>query len=101
MRAIISKRASDPRKMIGHIDIKKAHLYVVPNRGMAVRLPNGSYAFLLRTLHGTRDASWEYEVRRVMSLQYFSDGQSSPCLYKDETKDCELLAHGDFFFAAV
>jgi hypothetical protein len=97
MRAIISKSASDPRKIVGQIDIKKAHLYGVSKRRIAIRLPNGSYGFLLRTLYGTRDAasSWEHEVRRVMSLHNLTNGLSSPCLYKDDKKDCALLVHGD------
>jgi hypothetical protein len=97
MRAIISKSASDPRKIVGQIDIKKAHLYGVSTRKIAVRLPNGSFGFLLRTLYGTRDAasSWEHEVRRVMLLRNLVNGKASPCLYKDEVKDCALLIHGD------
>ena len=64
MRAILSKSASDPNKIVGQIDIKKARLYGVSKRKIAIRLPNGSYGFLLRTLYGTRDAasSWEHEV---------------------------------------
>ncbi len=60
-------------------------------------MPNGSYGFLLRTLYGTRDAasSWKNEARRVMSLRDLVHGKSSPCLYKDEKRDCALLIHGD------
>ena len=100
LRALVSRSASSKSRVIGQIDVKKAHLYGLATRRVSVDLPDiagGGVGVLVRTLYGTRDAAsaWEAEIDKVMSAYSLTRGLSNPCLWKCSKRDIALLVHGD------
>ena len=89
---------------IDFIDVKRAYFYAPVKRNVYVKLPpedafEGYCGKLNESMHGTRDASlnWEVEYIRFMESSGFKKGLSSPCLFHNKSRDIRAVIYGDDF----
>ena len=83
------KEAPAKRRLLGFLDVKRAHFYSDATRELYVELPpeakkpgEDAVGKLLKSLYGTRDApNWELQIRKVMIALGFKQGKSNPCIY--------------------
>ena len=92
------------RRLLGFLDVKRAHFYSDSTRELYVELPAEAkklgedvVAKLLKSLYGTRDAppNWELQIRKVMMALGFKQGKSNPCIYCHAGRDLRTVVHGD------
>ena len=98
------------RRLLGFLDVKRAHFYSEATREIYVVLPiEGKTAsdgdvvgHLRRSLYGTRDAplNWELTIRKIMMKLGFAQGKSNPCIYYHQKRDFRTIVHGDDFITA-
>ena len=98
------------RKLLGFLDVKRAHFYSEATREIFVELPDEGKTSLdgdvvgrlKRSLYGTRDAplNWELTIRKIMMKLGFTQGKSNPCIYYHQKRDLRTLVHGDDFTTA-
>ena len=98
------------RRLLGFLDVKRAHFYSEATREIYVELPTeGKTASdgdvvgrLRRSLYGTRDAplNWELTIRKTMMKLGFAQGKSNPCIYYHMKRDLRTVVHGDDFTTA-
>jgi len=91
-------------RVLGFIDVKKAHLYAKATREVYVDLPpgdqeSGMCGKLNYTLYGTRDAaqSWELEYSGTLERMGFKKGVSTGCVFRHAERDVNIVVHGDDF----
>ena len=98
------------RKLLGFLDVKRAHFYSEVTREIYVELPSEGktesdgdvVGRLKRSLYGTRDAplNWELTIRKIMMKLGFTQGKSNPCIYYHQKRDLRTVVHGDDFTTA-
>ena len=98
------------RKLLGFLDVKRAHFYSEATREIYVELPSEGktesdgdvVGRLKRSLYGTRDAplNWELTIRKIMMKLGFTQGKSNPCIYYHKKRDLRTVVHGDDFTTA-
>ena len=98
------------RKLLGFLDVKRAHFYSEATREIYVELPSEGklesdgdvVGRLKRSLYGTRDAplNWELTIRKIMMKLGFTQGKSNPCIYYHQKRDLRTVVHGDDFTLA-
>ena len=98
------------RKLLGFLDVKRAHFYSEATREIYVELPSEGktesdgdvVGRLKRSLYGTRDAplNWELTIRKIMMKLGFTQGKSNPCIYYHQKRDLRTVVHGDDFTTA-
>ena len=90
------KEAYRKRRLLGFLDVKRAHFYSDATREIYVELPAEAkkpgedvVGRLLKSLYGTRDAplNWELQIQRVMLALGFKQGKSNPCIYYHAGRD--------------
>jgi hypothetical protein len=96
--------ASQGKRQIGFIDIKKAHLYAKATRDVFIELPpgdcmEGMCGKLNYTLYGTRDAAhnWEKEYTGTLQDMGFMVGKSTTCVFRHTGRNIDIVVHGDDF----
>ena len=103
------KEAYAKRRLLGFLDVKRAHFYSDATRELYVELPAEAkkpgedvVGRLLKSLYGTRDAplNWELQIRKVMVALGFKQGKSNPCIYFHAGRDLRTVVHGDDFTTA-
>ena len=79
------KEAYRKRRLLGFLDVKRAHFYSDATREIYVELPAEAkkpgedvVGRLLKSLYGTRDAplNWELQIQKVMLALGFKQGKS-------------------------
>ena len=98
------------RRLLGFLDVKRAHFYSEATREIYVELPiEGKIASagdvvgrLRRSLYGTRDVplNWELTIRKIMMKLGFAQGKSNPCIYYYQKRDLQTIVDGDDFTTA-
>ena len=103
------KEAYRKRRLLGFLDVKRAHFYSDATREIYVELPAEAkkpgedvVGRLLKSLYGTRDAplNWELQIQKVMLALGFKQGKSNPCIYYHAGRDLRTVVHGDDFTTA-
>ena len=103
------KEAYAKRRLLGFLDVKRAHFYSDATRELYVELPAEAkkpgedvVGKLLKSLYGTRDAplNWELQIRKVMVALGFKQGKSNPCIYFHAGRDLRTVVHGGDFTTA-
>jgi hypothetical protein len=96
--------ASNSKRQIGFIDIKKAHLYAKATRDVYIELPpgdctEGMCGKLNYSLYGTRDAAhnWEKEYTNTLTAMGFTVGLSTTCVFRHAARNIDIVVHGDDF----
>ena len=92
-------------KKIMLIDISKAYLFApVLDNNIYVDLPHEMAEPMMcgrlkKALYGTRDAAhaWEQEYTQTLNNIGFHTGESSTCIFYHDTRQLELVVHGDDF----
>ena len=96
------KEAYAKRRLLGFLDVKRAHFYSDATRELYVELPAEAktpgedvVGKLLKSLYGTRDAplNWELQIRKVMVALGFKQGKSNPCIYFHAGRDLRTVVH--------
>ena len=89
---------------IALIDVKRAHFHSPATRDIFVELPperkqEGMCGHLKRSMYGTRDAAynWEMEYTRVLVAVGFRQGVSTPCVFIHDERKIRVCVHGDDF----
>eukprot|EP00435_Cladocopium_sp_Y103_P057470 s264_g19.t1 len=89
-KGVAVKEAYRKRRLLGFLDVKRAHFYSDATRELYVELPAEAkkpgedvVGKLLKSLYGTRDAplNWELQIQKVMTALGFKQGKSNPCIY--------------------
>ena len=103
------KEAYAKRRLLGFLDVKRAHFFSDATRELYVELPAEAkkpgedvVGKLLKSLYGTRDAplNWELQIRKVMVAIGFKQGKRNPCIYFHAGRDLRTVVHGDDFTTA-
>ena len=103
------KEAYRKRRLLGFLDVKRAHFYSDATREIYVELPAEAkkpgedvVGRLLKSLYGTRDAplNWELQIQKVMLALGFKQGKSNPCICYHAGRDLRTVVHGDDFTTA-
>jgi hypothetical protein len=105
LKALLSKAASDRRRKVLVIDVKKAHLYPLCTQDVYIELPEeagappGTCGKLVHWLYGFRPAAqaWESHYAENLSNEGFIRGSASPVSFWNPLRDVSCLVHGDDF----
>ena len=103
----MSERNTRGTTKLAIIDVKRAHFHSPATREIYVDLPperaeEGMCGRLRRSMYGTRDAAynWEMEYTRVLLAAGFRQGVSTPCIFIHDERRIRVCVHGDDFWSA-
>ena len=104
----MSERNTRGTTKLAIIDVKRAHFHSPATREIYVDLPperaeEGMCGRLRRSMYGTRDAAynWEMEYTRVLLAAGFRQGVSTPCIFIHDERRIRVCVHGDDFFISA
>ena len=102
--AATNRRFGKHEKMLLFVEVRKAYFNAKVDRPTFVELPPamqwaGYCGRLLRCMYGTKSAAmrWEDTYTQALGRLGFAQGRASPCCYTHESRDLQLVVHGDDF----